>query len=650
MAIDVSHRLTVAVPLQAILFAAVCIAHANYAWAVGEQSAPTEDLTRLSLSDLANVEVTSVSKSGEGLQRAAASIYVISRDAILRSSATNVFEALRLAPNLLVTQLSASNYVVAARGFGGNPSAQNFANKLLILVDGRSVYSPLYSGIYSIALDVMLEDIDRIEVISGPGATLWGANAMNGVINIITRATILTTGSFVEAGAGNQEQALSGRYGGQAGENATFRVYGTGFHRAAMDLDTGASAHDGWSKGQGGFRYDWSENSDNVTVQGDLYRATQNEAGTQDGVALGGNVVARYVRQSEHSEFQLQAYADQSEQMSPAGGGGFVLNTYDIEFQHSIALGSANRLVWGAGERLNRYSITNAPSLLFVPSSRGLTLGNIFIQDTLSLAPRFNLIAGFKMEDDPYSGWSPLPDLRASWQFSDRATLWAAASRAIRSPTPFDTDVVEKLGPLVYLTGHTNFRPESLWSYEMGARAQASADLSLSATIFYNEYDDLRTVEPASATTFIPLQWGNGMQGDTFGFEAWATWQVNGWWRLSPSVTWLRERLTFKEGASELLGVAQAADDPSSHAALTSSMDLPHQITFDTSLRYVGALPSPALPHYYELDARFGWQVNRATELAVSGTNLLRARQQEFTSPIGESITRGVMAEARWKF
>ncbi len=645
-----SNRSTAALPLQTILMAALGIFHSAHSMADTGEGAPAEELTRLSLSDLANVEVTSVSKSGEGLQRAAASIYVISRDDILRSSATNVFEALRLAPNLLVTQLTSSSYVVAARGFGGNPSAQNFANKLLILVDGRSAYSPLYSGIYSIALDVMLEDVDRIEVISGPGATLWGANAMNGVINIITRASILTTGSFVEAGAGNIEQTISGRYGGQAGENAAFRVYGTAFHRAAMDLETGDSAHDGWSKGQGGFRYDWSKNSDSVTVQGDLYRGTQNQPGTQESVVLGGNVVTRYVHQTEHSDFELQAYIDQSEQESPGDGGGFVLNTYDIEFHHGIALGASNRLVWGAGERLNLYSITNAPSLMFVPSSRGLTLGNIFIQDTFSPAPSVNLTAGFKMEDDPYWGWSPLPDVRASWQFTDRSTLWAAASRAIRSPTPFDTDVQEKLGSLVYLMARTDFRPESVWAYEIGARSQPSAALSLSATLFYNEYDDLRTVEPGSATNFIPLRWGNLMQGDTFGVEAWATWQLKAWWRLSPSVTWLRENLRFKEGASQLLGIAQAADDPSSHAALTSSMDLPRHITFDTSLRYVGALPDPALPHYFELDARAGWQMNRATELALSGTNLLHARHQEFTSPIGESIVRGVMVEARWKF
>jgi iron complex outermembrane recepter protein len=251
----------IAIFSQMLFFVAAAVAIAQECKA-NTEAAAVEDLTRLSLSDLANVEVTSVSKSSEPLQRAPASIYVISRDDIARSSATNVFELLRSAPNLLVTQLSAGSYVLASRGFGGNPGAQNFANKILMLVDGRSVYSPLFSGIYSDALDIMLEDIEKIEVISGPGATLWGANAMNGVINIITRPAYLTAGSFVDLGAGNNEQSGGARYGAHAGSNANFRVYGFGFHRAATDLASGASAHDGWSKGQGGFRYDWSHESD----------------------------------------------------------------------------------------------------------------------------------------------------------------------------------------------------------------------------------------------------------------------------------------------------------------------------------------------------------------------------------------------------
>src|ERR1700677_3510389 len=219
------------------------------AWGVEAAAESSEDLTRLSLQDLANLEVTSVSKAAEGLQKAPASIYVITHDDIMRSGVISLMEALRLAPNLLITQVSATSYTIAARGFGGNPQAQNFSNKLLMLIDGRSVYTPLYSGIYSDAQDVMLEDIDRIEVVSGAGATLWGANAMNGVINVITRASYLTQGSFVDAAAGNQEQDLGARFGGQAGPGLTYRAYALGFHRAAEELSDGASANDGWTKG-----------------------------------------------------------------------------------------------------------------------------------------------------------------------------------------------------------------------------------------------------------------------------------------------------------------------------------------------------------------------------------------------------------------
>src|ERR1700691_598837 len=238
------------------------------AWGVEAAAESSEDLTRLSLQDLANLEVTSVSKAAEGLQKAPASIYVITHDDIMRSGVTSLMEALRLAPNLLVTQVSANSYTIAARGFGGNPQAQNFSNKLLMLIDGRSVYTPLYSGIYSDAQDVLLEDVDRIEVISGVGATLWGANAMNGVINIITRASYLTQGSFVDAAAGNQVQELGARYGDRINGDATFRAYGFEFHRGAMELADGTTAHDGWSKGQGGFRTDWSTSRESMTVQG----------------------------------------------------------------------------------------------------------------------------------------------------------------------------------------------------------------------------------------------------------------------------------------------------------------------------------------------------------------------------------------------
>jgi iron complex outermembrane receptor protein len=320
-----------------------------------------------------------------------------------------------------------------------------------------------------------------------------------------------------------------------------------------------------------------------------------------------------------------------------------------LELQQTIAAGTRNRIIWGGGERVYSYGITNTATLLFEPPSHALTLGNAFIQDTAVLSDRLDFILGIKLEDDPFSGWSPLPDARLSWQITERASVWAAASRAIRSPTPFDDEVVEKLGAITYLAANTRFRPESVTAYELGSRAQTAADFSLSFTAFYNVYDDLKTVEP-SPNGFLPLYWGNFMRGDTYGIDAWANWQVNEWWRLSPGVSWLRSRLEFKQGASELLGLSQAGDDPSAHVTLTSAMNFPGHVTLGASLRYVGALPDPALPHYYELDGRLAWQAAHGVELSVRGENLLHARHTEFPPPNGEQITRSVAAEARVRF
>jgi iron complex outermembrane recepter protein len=623
------------------------------AWGVEAATESSEDLTRLSLQDLANLEVTSVSKAAEGLQQAPASIYVITHDDIMRSGATSLMEALRLAPNLLITQVTATGYTIAARGFGGNPQAQNFSNKLLMLIDGRSVYTPLYSGIYSDAQDVMLEDIDRIEVISGPGATLWGANAMNGVINVITRPSYLTQGTFVDAAAGNQEQDLDARYGGRTDGEFTYRTYGLGFHRAAEELANGASAHDGWSKEQGGFRTDWSTDQNSATLQGDVYRADEQALQSADGSIAGANVLTRYQHRTDRSDLQVQAYFDQTQRFGPqsGGGGGFVLHTYDLEIQQSFEAASNQRIVWGGGERLNSYGITNQTELLFEPPRRNLTLADAFVQDTVSVGKALGLTAGLKMENDPYWGWTPLPDARAAWSLSDRATLWAAASKAIRSPTPFDVDVVEKLGPTVYLTGNSGFRPEQVYAYELGTRMETSKTLSFSLAAFYNDYDYLRTIELAGGPQFLPLYWGNLMKGDTYGVEGWANWQATAWWRLSPGFTALREQLRFKPGSSGLLGTTEAGDDPSSHADLTSSMDLSHRVSLDATFRYVGALPSPALPHYTELNGRVGWRPTDSVELSINGLNLLHARHFEFpASQGGEGIYRSVQAEIRWRY
>jgi len=615
-------------------------------WAADSTAA--DDLSRMSLEELANVQVTSVSKSPEPLRGAPANVYVITHEDIMRSGATSLTEVLRLAPNLQVTELRSSSYQLGAGGFGGHQESQNFANKLLILIDGRSVYSPLYGGAYADTVDVMLEDVERIEVIRGPGGTLWGANAMNGVINIITRPSYVTDGPLVSAGAGTQEQMASARYGDKLGEDGSFRFYGMTFHRGAEQLADGATAGDGWSKGQGGFRADWSLPQDVVTFQGDAYRGTENAPGSLDTTILGANAVARWRHQWERSDFQVQAYYDQSERSGAPSSGGFLVRNYDVEIQQNLLVGTSHHLVWGAGERATRYDITGTPTLYFLPESRTLSLGDAFAQDTVTLAKAIQVTVGLKLEDDPYSGWTALPDLRLSWDLNNAGVLWAAAARGVRSPTPFDRDVQEKSGTTLFLTGNPSFTTEKVSAYEIGYRLQPASFASFSISPFYNVYADLRTIELAGGGQFLPLHWGNLMSGDTFGVTAWGNLQVTDWWRLSPSFSLLRKNLRFDAGASGLLGLAQAGDDPASQAGLTSSMDVGDNITIDVSLRHVGSLPSPALPSYNDFTARLGWHVSRALELSLSGTNLAHAYHQEYPAPDGEEIGRSVMAGARW--
>jgi iron complex outermembrane receptor protein len=610
-----------------------------------------EDLANMSLEALANANVTSVSKSAESLRSAPASIYVITRDDVIRSGATSLPEILRLAPNLDVRQSNAKNYVAAARGFAGNPDLQSFANKILILIDGRSVYTPLFSGVAFDAQDTFIEDIERIEVISGPGATLWGANAMNGVINIITRSASRTEGGVIGVGAGNQERNVGARFGGRFGD-AAYRVYGKAFKRDPFELTDGTSAHDDWRRAQIGFRVDWADGADTVTAQGDAYRALQGLAGAADLQVEGANVLSRWQRRGESSEFQLQAYFDHAQRAEPPTGVASVVHTYDLEFQQTFAVDTwlLRKFTWGAGERFHRYSITNTQSLLFEPSERTLRIGNVFALGTLAFGQRVQLSLGLKLEEDPFDSWELLPDARLSWNVGRSAMVWASASRAIRSPTPFDHDVIERVGGVDFLVGNPAFEPERVNAYEIGYRDQPASRLSYSIAAFYNDYDDLRSIEVSATPTLLPLRWGNLLGGTTYGAEAWATWQVLKGWRLSPGVRVLKQDFEFEPGASRLGGIAQVTNDPSAQASLRSSMDFPGAVTVDLNFRYVGALPEPQLKEYYELNARIGWGITESLDLSLSGVNLLHPSHRE--SPVaGDAlIGRSVFAEARWSF
>ncbi|HEY3888716.1 MAG TPA: TonB-dependent receptor [Caulobacteraceae bacterium] len=617
----------------------------------GKGPSRVEDLRDLSIDQLSQIQVTSVSKSPEALSDAASAIYVITHDDIVRSGAISIPEILRLAPNLDVVQTSASSYIITARGFSGNNADQNFTNKLLVLIDGRSVYTPLFSGVYWDMQDVPVEDIDRIEVISGPGATLWGANAVNGVISIVTRKSSQTQGGVIDLASGSLGSSLSLQYGGRIGDELTYRVYAKTFNDFDTLTATGARAGDAWSRPQGGLRLDWTPTTaDTVTLQGDGYKGAENDPGQPNQDIAGGDVLGRWNHVfANGSDLQVQAYYDRVDRGTSGASAGFTVDTYDLDVQDSLALGGRNDVVWGGGLRSAHYTINGTATLLFQPASRTLNLAEAFVQDTFSITPTLKLIGGLKLEDDPYSGLAVLPDVRLSWKATETVLLWGAVSRAIRSPTPFDRDVIEKIGPLVFLVGGPDFQPETLTAYEAGTRVQAFSRLSFAVSAYYNAYDHLKTVEVAPGG-FLPIRWGNMMQGYTYGVEAWGEYRVAPWWRLAASFDDLEEHLTFKPGASRLLGVAAAGDDPEQQASIRSSMDLGPHVTWDADLRYVSARPDPAVPSYVELNSRIGWAVNDHVQLSLSGFNLLHAYHLEFPASEASAVPRSFLAEVRLRF
>ena len=612
------------------------------AWQLSAQS--IEELRDMSIDDLANFDVSSVTKTAGTLGDAPASIYVITHDDIVRSGSITLPGILRLAPNLQVMRGGNGGLIVTARGLGGNAGAQSFSNKLLVLIDGRSVYTPLYSGVYWDMQDLLPEDIDRIEVISGPGATLWGANAVNGVINIITRPAGATQGIYATGVIGNRTRDAGLRYGGRIGDALNYRLYAKG-HR---NSDSSKSVdNDSW-RIQGGFQVDWSPtDTDRVMVQGDAYAGGRGQGAAPREEIHGRDILARWNRDGATSSLQVQAYYDRTGRKTRAGAGKFTLDTGDIDIQHSFALGSAHRIVWGGGARVSRYDIDGNANLLFAPDKRTLFLANIFVQDSIALTPRLTAIAGLKLEQDPYSGAALLPSARLSWKPTDETLLWGAISRAIRSPTPFDRDVVERLGGVDFLIGPSTFRSEKLTAYEAGTRLIASSHVSLSVSGFYNVYDDLRSIEPAPGG-FLPLRWGNGIKGHSYGFDSWADLRLTDWWRLKPGYSLLIKRFRFAPTASGLLNVEQAGNDPKHRVTLRSSMDIGTRINLDADLRYVSSLPSPRISGYVELGARVGYLLSQQAELSVSGFNLLHKEHRELPASEANPVPRSVFVALKW--
>ena len=614
------------------------------------QTADVNDLSNLSIEELAQVQVRSVSKRAEPLSGAPASLYVIDHDAIVRSHALTIPEMLRLAPNLQVYQTTPAHWVITARGLNGFPTAQSFSNKLLVLVDGRTVYTPLYSGVYWDLPDVMPDDVERIEVISGPGATLWGANAVNGVINIITRSANATAaGAFVDVDAGTVEQVAGVRFAGKAGANLAYRAYGRLVRDDAARTAAGGSAEDRWHRLSGGFRADWTPaKADTVTLQGDIFDGRENQPGSTHEDISGHNLVLRWNRDAGDGQgVQVQAFYDEMRRADRPDNGNFHVDTYDLDGQQSLSLGSRNDVVWGGGARVAHYRINGTSSLYFVPGGRDLFLANLFVQDRIALSKAVSVTAGLKAERDPYVGWSLLPDVRLAVKPAETTLLWAAVSHAVRSPTPFDEDVQERVATIVALMGNRDFRTEKLTAYELGLRVQPMAGMSLSATAFYHHYDDLRTVEVGTGpATLLNLFWGNGLAGHSEGVEAWASASPLPWWTLSAGATFLTEDFHFKPGATGIVGTWQNGVDPHHYVTLRSSMNLGKSVLFDVDFRTVGRLPHTAVPAYAELGGRLAWAVSNHLAFTLTGANLLHAHHVEY--PGGDAIPRKVMAGLQW--
>ena len=605
---------TVAVSLCILI-----VAYRSHA-APGDQgdALSTSSLKTLSIEDLMNLEVTSVSKTSEHVSEAAAAIYVITREEILNSGARSLPDILRLAPNLQVAQITSTSFAITARGFNG-PAA----SKLLVLIDGRSVYTPFHSGVSWDIQDVLPEDIDRIEVISGPGATLWGANAVNGVINIITRKAGETQDGSLRVGGGNLEQRGSAQYGGQADGAVAYRAYVDSFHYGDDVTATGMNAEDAWHKSQGGFRLDWTPAGDLVTLQGDLYAGSEGQLQAADQAVSGHNLLTRWTHAfSEASSLQVQVYYDYTKTSIPDVGSD-VLNTYDLDVQHAFAWGSRQSIVWGGGVRTEE---DNFP--IFSPQERTLDYSNAFLQDTISLSRTLKLIVGAKYEHDAYTRGEPLPNARLSWKVSENNLLWAAVSQAVRAPSRLDRDLFEAVGPVVVLRGG-DFQDEGLTAYELGYRSQPTAKSSLSISTFYNVYRDLRSAE-FSPGFELPVMFANGMSGDTDGLEAWGNYQMSEWWRMSAGGNWLHENLHFDPGSSGIGGIALAGDDPSYQVALRSTMTFTRGGLLYLELRHIGALPSPVSPSYTELNAHVSWAVSHAITLALTGSNLIHPHHLEF--------------------
>lgn len=641
------------------------------------------DLTELSLEQLSNVEVTTVSKKPQRLATVAESIYVLSGADIRRSGATSVPEALRLVPGVQVARIDSNKWSIGVRGFGSR-----LARAVLVLIDGRTVYNPLFAGTYWEIQDLLLEDIDRIEVIRGPGGTLWGANAFNGVINIITKAAAATQGALVSVGGGSEERGFVGvRYGGRFGDAVRYRLYAKYFNRDAGENNDGPN-YDDWQMGRGGFRLDWQpETRDTVTLQGDLYLG---ELGNSVAVARfqppfqqtlikdsdtsGGNILGRWTRTlSATSSLSTQLYYDHTFRRDPNFRE--ERDSVDLDAQHRFRLPWQQEIVWGLGYRFTTDDTGGVEGVELVPSNRSDNLFTGFVQDEIALfSDGVRLTVGTKLEHNDYTGFEIQPNVRLAWAINALHTLWGSIARAVRTPSRVEYDSLITFGPLninptdanrcvpesepcTYgrLLGNRDFGSEELIAYQIGWRAQPLSRLFLDAVTFYHDYNQMLSLEPGAPFpesmpplphVVAPLVIENDVHGHSYGVTLFAEAFVTDWWRVQASYGYLRINLKADAGSQDTAHETIDGSSPRHQAFVFSQLDLPYRFELDWNVRYVDDLPALDIRDYVTFDVRVAYHVLPQLELSVVGQNLWDTDHREFNG--GTEVQRGAYAQVRW--
>jgi iron complex outermembrane recepter protein len=643
----------------------------------------SKDYTERSLEDLMNIEVTSVSKKSQKVSATAAAIYVITQDEIQHSGALNIPDLLRMVPGVNVAQVSGNQWAISARGLN-----EHFSDKLLVMIDGRSVYTPTFSGVYWDGVDMPLENIDRIEVIRGPGGSSWGANAVNGVINIITKEASQTHGGMIVAGAGNVQQGFgTAQYGGRAGTRTDYRVFSKYFNQTHLAGLASQDAADQWDLFRAGFRTDTRlSSSDKLTFQGDLYTGREGIIMPQFNsfanpglhmVTIAPSLSGGFFQTSWNHHYRngsdstLQFYFDRYHREGLVNE---TRNTFNIDFQHRLPWGTRQDIVWGTAYRNSTlYSIGNL-SFSISPPDLTTQLFSSFVQDEISVIPqRLSLTVGSKFEHNYYSGWGVMPSGRVALTLNERSMVWAAISRAIRTPATFDTDFRANIGgyigpggiPVVFrLQGNRRQTNESLLAYEIGYRSTVSDRLSVDIAAYYNSYSDGLGVEPQATvqeTTpwpshiVAPLTLRSSIHGESHGVETFATWRVTGRWTLTPAYTIEEIHMRPDAGSRDMQSApGKEGSTPRQWARLASQFRLPRGFSCSVGSTFTDRLPAVAVPGYVRLDSQLTWSARENLSLSIVGQNLLRDYHVEFVDRWGgiasSRIKRSVFARFVWTF